>query len=386
MFLFLWDIILEKRQFRAARKNGVEPILENEHRGGVYPIIRAVMTVVMRELNIYTLIGDIFAGRPSAYATFVGYDEIAHHSGILDQGAFDTLRKLDQQFQRVSSALPQAPRPYHLVILSDHGQTGGATFRQRYGYTLEEFVQELMTEEVTVGSLPAVPEGWGHLNILLTDTIHNEESGVSSAIARIFKKHTIDGEVRLGPEAEAAKKQAAIRSGEEEKPAVVALASGNLGLVSFTEIDHRMSLEEINQAFPAVIPGLVNHEGIGFIMVRSQENGPVVIGARGSYYLDDDRIEGENPLALFGANAPCHLKRTDSFPNCPDILVNSFYKPETNEGCAFEELIGFHGGLGGSQTSPFLLHPAELEVDGELIGAASVYRVCKGWLNQRQKG
>ena len=145
-----------------------------------------------------------------------------------------------------------------------------------------------------------------------------------------------------------------------------------------------MSLEEINKTFPAVIAGLVNHEGIGFIMVKSEESGPVVIGANGKYYLDDDRIEGENPLALFSPNAAMHLKRTDGFPNCPDILVNSFFKPETNEGCAFEELIGFHGGLGGTQTSPFLLHPAELEVDGDLIGAASVYRACKGWLSEVQ--
>ena len=384
LFLFLWDIILEKRQYRYARKNNIEPILEKDHRGGIYPIIRGVMTVVMRELNIYTLIGDIFAGRSSAYATFVGYDEIAHHSGILDPGAFDILKKLDEQFRRIQSALPTAPRPYHLVILSDHGQTGGATFRQRYGVTLEEFVQELMEEGITVGSIPAVPEGWGHINTMLTDTIHNEDSGVSSAVGRIFKKQTIDGEVKLGPEAEVARKQAAIQSGEEEKPAVVALASGNLGLVSFTEIPHRMSLEEINKTFPAVIAGLVNHEGIGFIMVKSEESGPVVIGANGKYYLDDDRIEGENPLALFSPNAAMHLKRTDGFPNCPDILVNSFFKPETNEGCAFEELIGFHGGLGGTQTSPFLLHPAELEVDGDLIGAASVYRACKGWLSEVQ--
>lgn len=190
----------------------------------------------------------------------------------------------------------------------------------------------------------------------------------------------------LGPEREAAKKQAAIKRGEEEKPAVVALASGNLGLITFTEIPHRLSLEEINADFPAVIPGLVNHEGIGFIMVRSQENGSIAIGANGTYYLADDRIDGENPLALFGPHAPAHLRRTDSFPNCPDILVNSFFDPEKNEGCAFEELIGFHGGMGGTQTSPFLLYPAELEVNGDLIGAARVYRVCKGWLTELQSG
>ena len=143
-----------------------------------------------------------------------------------------------------------------------------------------------------------------------------------------------------------------------------------------------MSMEEIDEAFPAVLPGLVAHEGVGFAMVRSQEHGPVVLGAGGKYFLEDDRIEGQNPLVNFGRRAADHLRRTDSFPNCPDILVNSFYDPEKNEGCAFEELIGFHGGMGGMQMEPFILHPVELPANGELVGAADVYRLCKGWLNE----
>jgi hypothetical protein len=94
-------------------------------------------------------------------------------------------------------------------------------------------------------------------------------------------------------------------------------------------------------------------------------------------------VEGEDPLVGFGPNAAEHLRRTDSFPDAPDVLVNSFFNAETNEVAAFEELIGSHGGLGGYQTQPFLLHPAELEIeDGELVGAAAVYRQFKLWLNQ----
>jgi putative membrane protein len=385
LLLFLWDVILEWRQFRAARKNNVKPILDKSHRGGIYPLIRAAMTILMRELNIYTLIGDVFAGRKSAYATFVGYDEIAHHSGILDPGAFDTLFKLDQQFARLETAIRDAPRPYHLVILSDHGQTGGATFKQRYDMSLEEFVQQLMHEGVEVGSYETAGEAYGHLSVVMADTIHNETSGASKVMGRALKDQTVDGQVHIGPEAEQALERAQ-KEDEEEKPHVIALASGNLGLIAFTEWDHRMTLEEIEEAFPDVIPGLRAHEGIGFIMIRSEKDGPVVMGANGAYYLADDRVEGENPLTPFGSNAPAHLRRTDGFPNCPDILVNSFYDPENNEGAAFEELIGFHGGLGGTQTQPFLMHPSELSVDGELIGAVSVYQVCKGWLNLLQNG
>lgn len=75
----------------------------------------------------------------------------------------------------------------------------------------------------------------------------------------------------------------------------------------------------------------------------------MVIGQRGIYYLDTDEIVGENPLKCFGENAAKHLKRQNSFENMPDILVNSFYDEKHDEVCAFEELIGSHGGLGGNR-------------------------------------
>jgi putative membrane protein len=120
-------------------------------------------------------------------------------------------------------------------------------------------------------------------------------------------------------------------------------------------------------------------------MVHSREHGGVVIGKEGRYYLDEDRSEGENPLAGFGPNAAGHLRRTDSFPDAPDILVNSFYNMDTNEVAAYEELIGSHGGLGGYQTRAFLLVPSAWQLDnGELVGAAAVYQQFKSWLRQIQ--
>ncbi len=61
-------------------------------------------------------------------------------------------------------------------------------------------------------------------------------------------------------------------------------------------------------------------------------------------------------------------------------MVGSFYDPELEEGCAFEELISFHGGLGGPQTRPFILHPVELPVPAErIVGAAGVHDLLSGW-------
>ena len=66
-------------------------------------------------------------------------------------------------------------------------------------------------------------------------------------------------------------------------------------------------------------------------------------------------------------------------------MVGSFYDPALEEGCAFEELISFHGGLGGPQTRPFILHPVELSVPDEpIVGAEHLHGVLVGWRRQLQ--
>ena len=122
----------------------------------------------------------------------------------------------------------------------------------------------------------------------------------------------------------------------------------------------RLTLEEIDARHPRLVPALRQHPHVGFVLAHSSERGAVALGARGARYLEDDRVEGDDPLALFSANAARHLARSDGFEHAPDLFVNSFYDPQTDEGCAFEELISFHGGMGGSQTRPFILAPAGL--------------------------
>ena len=159
---------------------------------------------------------------------------------------------------------------------------------------------------------------------------------------------------------------------------VIVLASGNLAMIYLTQWTHRLTYEEINGMFPELIPGIIANEYIGFIVVRSSEKGDLAIGKNGIYHLDTGEIEGENPLEGFGKNIVRHLKRNSSFKYTPDILVNSFYDKENDEVCAFEELVGSHGGAGGSQSRPFILYPSEWDVsDDEIVGAESIYRILK---------
>src|SRR5204862_5370707 len=136
----------------AALGGGRRDVRPRGDRGGAYPFMRATMCVIVRALIVFGVITDMMKGRPVVYATFSSYDEVAHHSGLERADTLEALRKLDQQFGRVARARKYAPRPYEIVVLSDHGQTQGATFLQRNGYTLAD----LVNESLETGSATAV--------------------------------------------------------------------------------------------------------------------------------------------------------------------------------------------------------------------------------------
>ena len=146
LVLFCWEVVLEWTAAIRAIRRDVRP---RGHRGGIYPFLRGAMCVFVRDLIVFGVLTDMMRGRPAVYATFSSYDEVAHHSGLERADTMEALRKLDQQFGRIERARSYAPRPYEIVVLSDHGQTQGATFKQRNGYGLDELVERsLGTGEV----------------------------------------------------------------------------------------------------------------------------------------------------------------------------------------------------------------------------------------------
>jgi uncharacterized membrane protein YvlD (DUF360 family) len=350
LVLFLWEVILEWTAALGAIRRDVQP---RGHRGGIYPLMRAALCVFVRDLIVSGVLTDMMRGRPALYATFSGYDEVAHHSGLERADTLEALRKLDDHFAQIDRARRYAPRPYEIVVLSDHGQTQGATFKQRNGYGLDELVERSLTR----GEVSGIAGG------------DEQSSMVGNAVSEA-----------TGTKAKRAKNDVS------DQDAVV-LGSGNLGLVYLMEERRRLTLEELEARHPQLVPALRAHPHIGWLLVRSSEHGAVVLGARGAHYLADGRVEGEDPLAPFSPTAPQHLLRTDGFQHVADIMVGSFYDPELEEGCAFEELICFHGGLGGVQTRPFILHPSHLEVPpAPILGAGSVHGILVGWRKQLQDG
>jgi uncharacterized membrane protein YvlD (DUF360 family) len=349
LVLFAWEVLLEWTSALRAIRRDVRP---RGHRGGIYPFMRAAMCVVVRDLIVYGVLTDMMRGRPAVYATFSSYDEVAHHSGLERVDTFEALRKLDQQFGRIERARRYAPRPYEIVVLSDHGQTQGATFKQRNGYGLDELVER---------SLEATP---------VAEVAGGDEQ--QAMVGNALKEAT-------------GKKQKRAKNDVSGIPAVV-LGSGNLGLVYLMEEPRRLTLEELKERHPRLIPALCEHPHVGWVLVRSAEHGAVVLGGEGARYLADGRVDGNDPLASFSPTAAQHLARTDAFAHVADVMVGSFYDPELDEGCAFEELISFHGGLGGPQTRPFVLAPRTLAFPEEkILGAAGVHRLLKDWRRSVQR-
>lgn len=347
LVLFGWEVILELMAAARAVRRDVRP---RGHRGGTYPFVRAALCVVVRDLIVFGVVLDMMRGRPAVYATFSSYDEVAHHSGLERVDTLEALRKLDQQFARIDRARPHAARPYDIVVLSDHGQTQGATFRQRNGYGLDDLVERALSG----GRVAAM--GGGDEN----------DTAVGRAVAEA-----------TGHDAPGARPAT---TDAPETARVAVLASGNLGLVYLMAEPRRLTLEEIDAAHPDLIPTLRAHPHVGWVLVRSAADGALLLGPRGVRHLASGRVEGDDPLAVFSPTAATHLLRADGFPHAADITVGSFYEPQAEEGCAFEELISFHGGLGGPQTRPFLLYPAHLPAPPDpLLGAAAVHEVLAGW-------
>jgi uncharacterized membrane protein YvlD (DUF360 family) len=351
LVLFAWEVLLEWTAAARAARRDVRP---RGHRGGSYAFLRAALCVIVRNAIVFGVLTDMMRGRPAVYATFSSYDEVAHHSGLERADTLEALRKLDQQFARIEQARRYAPRPYEIVVLSDHGQTQGATFKQRNGYGLDELVER----SVGGGEVSGYAGG------------DEQKAMVGHAVT----------------EATGAKPKKRPKNDVSDRQVVV-LGSGNLGLVYLMEGKRRLTLEEIDDRHPRLIPALRGHPHVGWLLVHSAEHGALVLGPAGVRHLAGGEIEGEDPLAGFSSTAAKHLARTDGFAHVADIMVGSFYDPVRDEGCAFEELISFHGGLGGPQTRAFILHPESLPVPSEpILGAAAVHELLSGWRRILQGG
>jgi putative membrane protein len=362
--LMVWDWFLEKKAAWSQKLRNERPRI---NRGGIYFILRSCMTILLRDFSIFALKGDMYSGLPYAYATFAGYDEVSHHSGTMRRDTLEVLRKLDKEFGKLEKIARDAPRKYYLVVLSDHGHTQGTTFSDRYKERLEEVVSRLIhspDKEYHITGYRTYHESAYYLDA----AFQSSKFSRSSTGQRLRNSLLRNQQVLVG---------------KGEKDDVIVLASGNMGLIYFPNIPHRVTLKEITQQFPGLISGLVSHPGIGFISVRTETGSATVLGKEGEVSLSNGHVKGKNPLTDYGPALAANLARADNFPNAPDILVMSTYWKDRDEVAAFEELVSSHGGAGGAQTQPFILYPSGFELGTDkIIGSETIYHIFKRWTRE----
>jgi hypothetical protein len=234
----------------------------------------------------------------------------------------------------------------------------------RYGVSLKEFIEQQLPQGVTVAQSMGGDTGMTSL------------AGVSGELANVQQQSG----GRTG-RAVAKQSQKLIEKGTQEREAgelvqpaqVTAYGSGNLAQVYFDLYPRKITLSELNAAYPGMVDALVQHEGIGLVCGYLDDGTPVALSKAGQRNLHTDEVTGDDPLLPYAPADPAtyghaaidkrvwQVRRVMDFPHAGDLMViSTVYSDGTV--AALEELIGNHGGLGGEQTDAFLFHPPDFDV------------------------
>ncbi|MGK5680534.1 alkaline phosphatase family protein [Actinoplanes sp. URMC 104] len=330
LVLGVGEVFTELHQARLQRRRNLQPRVS---RSGAFLALRPA-SMLLRDVNVSLIAEQMARGAPAIYCDLVDYDEVAHHAGPARPESMRQLESLDRMLGVLERLAPEAARRYHLVVLSDHGQSQGATFRQRYGESLDEVV-----ERFSAGDPAAAPESPAEAEA--TREPHFPEPPVAPLLV---------------------------------------VSSGNLALLYLTKFPDRLDRAAIDREYPRLIHGLVAHPGIGLVVVLD-DDGPVALGTSGTHRLRDGVVHGIDPLLPYGPRAREDLLRHQEAAHVGDLVLISCVDPVTEEVAAFEELVGSHGGLGGWQTDAMIVHPSRWPMTGtELVGPDAVHHQLVEWL------
>jgi uncharacterized membrane protein YvlD (DUF360 family) len=378
LFSTIGDLLIEVMEAARQFIRREWPRMDRLFNGQVF--LRVLTNVFLRDLSVYVAILDISRGVPIIYTTYIGYDQVAHHAGPDSQDALNVLRGMDKQLRHIVQATRHlAPHPYQLYVLSDHGQSFGATFRQRYKHTLRDLVDRLTSQSTSV--IEALANGD---KVTYTTALIQELDAAGKQLAEQpnmrFRRAVMRSTARTLERTQTPQSNNKANPGQ-----IIICASGNLAHIYFDLGEGKLSLSEIEQVHPLLVQGLVEHEGVGCVGGYTDEGEVIVLGKKGARNLSTGAITGEDPLLPFGNPEirAAQLLRIAEFPNAGDLILNStLYSDGTV--ASFEDLIGVHGGMGGQQMDAFIVSPAQANLSGEgIINATQVYALLE---RQREAG
>lgn len=379
-FLLFWvDIFSEIKDQIYLQIYNIQPRMKKKWS---MPFIRSFLTIFMRDMLTSVLIGKMYEGIKSAYIVYAGYDFVAHENGLERSEAVKALTQADRKIRDIMRAAESTPRKYKFVFLSDHGQSQGASFKQRYGFSVEQYISQILHHSSDIVALNLTgTEAVDQLSLIISELA--KEGGL---LPKIFRKKKKDHYIDINEKTEKVRAIFHDKQRNTSKPEIICLYSGNQAELYFKGHSKRLTLERINKLYPELIDLLKNHEGIGFISVMSEKDGALAIGSKGTNYLDKGKVKGSDPLADFDKYAPDQLKRVNTYETAADIIINSAYYKSTDEVAAFEEFVSSHGGIGGGQTKPFVMFPADFEFPTQTVyRSTELHKILKGWVKTNAK-
>ncbi len=353
------------------------------HSEGIFPFIRILSNVVVRELQTMAIMLDVYLGVPVIYSTFMQYDELAHHFGPSSKQALADLRRTDARIAEIERmARVAGGRAYDLVILSDHGMTPARSYRVLFGESLGATVQRFLSE-------PVAGQAGDNLRGLSS---HAEASEYSDMGAEVLEAVAQLAPVSSHGRRWIRKLRDWVRSryGLREiifpekyridaENDVVVTYSSCLALVYFTATQERLSAGEIraDARWRRLLEQMIAHPGIGLVAAVESDNVHLA-GKTGTAVLSGGRIvdvAGENPLAPYGLD-PLVLSAVEALVkqhNAGDLVLFGSY--EDGMIVSFDDQIGAHGSAGGDQVRPFILSPVKLGLESEkLENARDIHR------------
>jgi hypothetical protein len=341
------ELVREFIEYLEIRVKGV--IQKSE---GFFPIVRIFSNVLFYEVATVGTIIDIRQGKPSIYLTYNGYDEAAHQRGPETKYALKALRVIDRGIKKiVKQALKKKKgMQYDIYILSDHGNQPSIPFEYQYGESLRNVIYSKVKE----GRITQYDTGRGevkdYMMMALASTLRSFEEQNLFFMRKVFKQLANYIDKNIGVEEK-------LKQAEN----ITIVNSSTMSNLYFNFSTKRLDMEEIERVYPGLVGALVRHDGIGLLVAKSNDD-MVLLSRRGRilYRNGNKEIDGEDPLNSF---SDAELIEQDilqqyAMPNAGDlVLYGAFKGPHVIN---FEEQMGGHGGIGGMQTTPFILYPRKI--------------------------
>jgi hypothetical protein len=346
------------------------------HSEGLFPFIRILSNVIVRELQTMAILLDIYLGVPVIYSTFMQYDELAHHFGPASWQALRDLRRTDSRIRSIRRMIRNAAgREYDLVILSDHGMAPSSSYRVLFRESLGTTVQRILDGD-------AARRGRVSLSAHTTENPISEYLDVGPNLIESLAQRT--------PPRRRALRRTLRRVGSwvrsqygvrelilpekyrvDERHDVVVTYSSSLAHVYFADVAARLGYEDMagDRRRAHLYTELLRHPGIG--LVATVDGGAVrVESTRGHARIVDGvviEVTGVNPLEPYG-NEPVLARAAERLvrqPNAGDMVLFGAY--DGYEIVCFDDQVGAHGAAGGNQLHPFLIAPRSLGLDEAVL-------------------